>query len=290
MTKNVKMTEGNYNMNRAKRGVALVINIQTYNPNAHKLKERVWSIKDVENLQHTLEYLEFEFKWCQNFTKAQIEQEIKRQASSDHSHSDCFLCVVMSHGNKDRIVASDDNEISFEEIMAPIKACPSLEFKPKLFFFQACRGESEMENPRVEPRPDSAVSTASGNIVFDNFPRDNKGPNNKKTRNSVESDLLVYNATLPEHYAYGTEAEGTVFIKNVCKVLNEAYKDMPNNVPLSKMILSINKSVLDSGIQLADPINHLIADVYFTPKDVSFSFKTEKIWTSIHIRYFDVVR
>ena len=268
------MTSENYNMNHKQRGKALVINMQTYDdPNPFKLKERVWSVRDVENLKHTLEYLEFEFKLCQNFTKSQIEQEIKEMASSvDHSNSDCFLCVVMSHGNEDKIVTSDNKEMSFEEIMAPIKSCKSLENKPKLFFFQACRGDNEMENPHpTRSRSDSGESTSSGQAIEDSAINSDSLNSNKKTRKNAESDLLVYNATLPRHYAYGTEKDGTVFIKNVCQVLNDAYKYMPNNMPLSKMILNINKSVRDSGIQLADPINHLMADVYFTPKNVSCS-------------------
>jgi hypothetical protein len=45
------MAENVYNMNHDKRGIALVINIRTYDaPNPFKLKERKWSEKDVENL------------------------------------------------------------------------------------------------------------------------------------------------------------------------------------------------------------------------------------------------
>jgi paraquat-inducible protein B len=264
-------------MNRAKRGVALVINIQTYTPNAHKLKERVWSIKDVENLQHTLEYLEFEFKLCQNSTKAQIEQEIKRQASSDHSHSDCFLCVVMSHGNKDKIVASDREEISFEEIMAPIKSkCSSLENKPKMFFFQACRGDNEMEAKKQ--RADSRASTSSGHEPTDHIDDETNNNNNnnkihapkQNTQMENESDLLVYYSTIEGQVSSGNVAEGTIFIKNVCKQLNEAYKNLPNNMSLDAMIKNINESVKGSAKQLAEALDRFSGTVHFKPKNVSF--------------------
>jgi len=265
-------TDENYNMKHDKRGIALVINIQSYNPNPDNLKERVWSVKDVENLKETLNYLEFQVILCKNFTKYELEQVMQEQAKLNYEKYDCFLCVVMSHGNEDKIVTSDNKVISFEEIMAPIKKCSSLENKPKLFFFQACRGDNEMENPRVRSRSDSGESISSGEGNTDSAINSDSSDTKKKTRKNAESDLLVYNATLPKHYAYGTEKDGTVFIKNVCQVLNDAYKGMPNNLPLSKMILNINKSVRDSGIQLADPINHLMADVYFTPKNVSFLF------------------
>jgi hypothetical protein len=52
-----------YNMDHKERGNALVINIRNYNPTTDpqkQLEERIWSIKDVENLRHTLKYLEFD--------------------------------------------------------------------------------------------------------------------------------------------------------------------------------------------------------------------------------------
>jgi caspase 7 len=266
------MASENYNMNHKQRGKALVINIRTYNPNPDELNERVWSVKDVENLQHTLGYLEFDFKLCQNFTKSQIEHEIKEMSSSvDHSNSDCFLCVVMSHGNEDKIVTSDNKVMSFEEIMAPIKSCASLSDKPKLFFFQACRGDNEMENPRERSRSDSDASTSSAEGMTDSAINSDSLDTNKKTRSNAESDLLVYNATLPKHYAFGTENSGTYFIKSVCEVLNDAYKNVPNNLPLSQMITKINRNVEKTEIQVADPIYRLKKEVYFTPKNVSIA-------------------
>jgi len=194
------MSERDYYMNHAKRGIALVINIRSYDLNPDKLEERVWSAKDVENLEKSLKYLEFDFELRQNLTKAQIKQELQRQANNheNHKNSDCFLCVVMSHGNEEKIVTHDNKEISFEEIMAPIKSCSSLFEKPKLFFFQACRGENEMK------RPDSGDLTFEELPSREDFPTQN---NNKrqKTLISAESDLLVYNATLRDHLAFGTE-------------------------------------------------------------------------------------
>ena len=54
--------------------------------------------------------------------------------------------------------------------------------------------------------------------------------------------------------------------------MNQAYTNLPNNNLLSGMILNINKSVRESGMALADPINRLVLDVKFTPKKVSFEF------------------
>jgi caspase 7 len=265
-----------YDMNHEKRGIALVINMQNYDdPNPFKLKERKWSEKDVENLKKTLDYLEFKVILSLDSTKSEIERVLQEQADVDHSESDCFLCVVMSHGNEDKIVTRDNLEMSFKEIMEPIKMCKSLENKPKLFFFQACRGDHEIEIVR---RPDSAESNSSGETNLDDHHQPDKtsvsdGPNtNKKTLGYAESDLLVYNATIPKHYAYGTETDGTYFIQSVCKVLfEEAYRNFPNNLPLSQMITMINSKVQEKkqDIQVAESINRLKKEVFFTPKNVS---------------------
>ena len=107
-----------YKMDNEKRGTALVINIRSYEDDKRKNRE-IKSKIDVDNLKRTLEYLEFDFKLCDNYKAEQIEQEIQRQASQiDHSQSDCFLCVVMSHGNdKDMFSSSDYKEISYEDII-----------------------------------------------------------------------------------------------------------------------------------------------------------------------------
>jgi hypothetical protein len=260
-----------YNMDHAKRGIALVINIRTYNPNPYNLNERKWSEPDVENLRKSLQYLEFDLKLQENLTANEIREKIQRIAEIDHTASDCFLCVVMSHGIDDKIVASDSEEISFEEIMAPIKSCPSLENKPKLFFFQACRGDKEMEG--TNHRPDSGISTTSGHGLTDHINERNNSKNHalkQNTKIEAESDLLVYYSTIPNHYSYGTETDGTFFIKSLCKELNEAYKNLPNNIKLLEMTVNINKSVRDKGMQLAEPMHRLMADVNFKPKKVGF--------------------
>jgi len=260
--------ENMYKMDHDQRGIALVINIKAYNPNPHQLDERKWSEKDIESLKRTLEYLEFDLKFYENLKANEIKEKIQNIAELDHTNSDCFLCVVMSHGSDDKIMASDSEEISLVELLKPIKSCESLQNKPKMFFFQACRGDKEMDRSA----PD--VSTSDERITSDN-PNEETLNNitttqEQSSKMEAESDLLVYYATLPKHYAYGTVADGTFFIKSVCKELNEAYKNLPNNMLLSGLILNINKSVRESGLELADPINRLVRDVKFTPKKVSF--------------------
>ena len=129
----------NYKMDNDSRGTALIINIDKYDSKSKQKepKERVWSKKDVENLTNLLNYLEFSVIPCYNYTKAQIVKVLQEQKeNSNHTTSDCFLLVVMSHGNKDYIVTSDNQTLYFENIMEIIKSCTFLYNKPKFFSFK----------------------------------------------------------------------------------------------------------------------------------------------------------
>ena len=276
MSKENEINLSKYNMDHEKRGIALIINISKYDdPNPFELEEREWSIKDVENLIKTLNYLEFDLDLPQNLTKSEIKERLKQIATEiDHGDFDCFLCVAMSHGNGDKIVTKDNEFIGFEEIMAPIKSCPSLVNKPKMFFFQACRGEN-----KIESRPSSACSTTSfkGASMNDTSPSSNLQSNVKKniaTNFNYESDLIIYYSTLPNHLSWSVDKnEGTIFIKSVCDVFAKAYKNLPNNLSLSQMYTEINKSVSKTEQQISELLFRMTDEVYFLPKDVSKHFK-----------------
>jgi len=271
-------------MDHPKRGIALVINIKTYNPNPDQLRERVWSEQDVENLKKTIEYLEFDLKFYENLKADEIRDTIKEIAEIDHKDSDCFLCVVMSHGNMEKIICSDSQEISFNEIMAPIKSsCASLNNKPKLFFFQACRGKNEIE--ANNQRPGSSVSTSSGNepdcinekpnnektnVLIQISKQETAAEPKKNTEQEKEADLLVYFSTISDHFSLGNIAKGTIFIDSVCQELNKAYEDLQNNMSLDVMIKKINERVKRSTKQLSETLDRFSASIYFKPKNVSF--------------------
>ena len=259
-TNDKQVMPSRYKMDQKERGIALIINIYKYDD--PKEKERLWSHSDVESLTKTLKYLEFDVELGENLTKSEIEERLKEIAEEFiHTHYDCFLCVVMSHGNEDKIVTRDCKKMSFEEIMAPIKSCKSLSNKPKMFFFQACRGEKEMES-----RSNSACSTESRSgakmsdkiVITSSFSSKNSKSNDDNkhvaTKFEHESNLLIFNSTLPKHYSFSKNvADGTIFINSFCKVFNDAYKNLPNNFSLAQMITRINESVSNEKMQISVP-------------------------------------
>ena len=58
----------------------------------------------------------------------------------------------------------------------------------------------------------------------------------------------------------------------MCKVLREAYNNLPKNMSLLDMIMKINRIVSDDDQQFPDPRIHLKGKINFTPKNVSDLF------------------
>ena len=56
-------------------------------------------------------------------------------SNDDHSDSDCFAMAILSHGD-DGTIFGTDGSFPINTLVAPLKGCPTLLGKPKLFFIQ----------------------------------------------------------------------------------------------------------------------------------------------------------
>jgi hypothetical protein len=148
--------------------------------------------------------------------------------------------------------------------MAPIKSCKSLIGKPKLFFFQSCRGENEMESIEVSLTSNKQIASSTKQVSVVQTDKE-------ISILEYESDLFIFYSTLPNHssFAFLDTNKGTYFIQNLCEVFNQAYMNLQNNLSLSQMITKINEKIKEEGMQLADPRTTLTKELYFVPKDVS---------------------
>jgi len=70
-----------------------------------------------------------------------MKKIIEDESRLDHSQYDAFILFMMSHGSNGRIYGIDESSVDIDnEIAGALRRCPSLVNKPKLVFFQACRG------------------------------------------------------------------------------------------------------------------------------------------------------
>ena len=95
-----------------------------------------------------------------------FEEALESFASDErHSKADSAIVCVLSHGQEKGIYATDGIVINFTFILDALdgQRCPLLVNKPKLFFFQACRGVRVQRGFDVMDAAGGTVTSASSN-------------------------------------------------------------------------------------------------------------------------------
>ena len=136
---------------------------------------------------------------------------------ANHHHKDYawVAVVVLSHGrrrnNKDEVVGVNGEGVDMDEIRDMFTAlkCPNLQDKPKLFWFQACRSNAD-----VDTGPDYLDNHHQRSISSDTAVPTN--PNNNKP---AHLNLFVQCSTIAGHNAFRSIYEGSFFIQDLCDVL-----------------------------------------------------------------------
>jgi len=105
------------------------------------MNKRTGTLKDGENLQNIFSRLGFIVHMLYDANIFLIEQKLQELSSTNHSLCNCFAIAILSHGDEEYIYATD-YKVQIKSIvdMFHPKHCPSLLGKPKIFLFQACRG------------------------------------------------------------------------------------------------------------------------------------------------------
>ncbi|XP_064614712.1 caspase-3-like [Liolophura sinensis] len=193
-----------YDMTNKRRGIALII----CNSYFSKMPMRKGATKDASRIHQTLASLGFEPHVLTNQTSDQMVFNLEKVSKQDHGDTDCFLCVLMSHGDRDGIYGSDGKPVSVKNITSLFKGdkCRSLAGKPKLFFIQACRGRLLDSGVQVE--------VADGPLGF------------RKTKKMIASvpttaDFLISQSTADEHFAFLNKKNGSVYIQSLADELTQ---------------------------------------------------------------------
>ncbi|XP_072262232.1 caspase-7-like isoform X2 [Pyxicephalus adspersus] len=126
-------------MDSLKKGKCVIINMETFDP-SQKLDNRKGTDKDANSLKEVFESLGFTVQIKKNATHQEIVEVLNEAAQPDASQWSCFVFVVLSHGEEGRFHCFDDI-VEVENLFSKFRECKGLVGKPKLFFFQACRGE-----------------------------------------------------------------------------------------------------------------------------------------------------
>lgn len=163
-------------------------------------------------------------------------------AQMDHSEEDCVVVIMLSHGDFkdpswskpgfDEHTILNHNQLSFicsKDMYYRLQTifqyftnenCPTLKDKPRIFFIQACQGN----------RLDSGIDLVDmdRNAIDDSYDSVSSIDNDElKHIHPVlpQKDFLVAYSTSPKHYSFRSPETGTWFIKELCKELDESWKD-----------------------------------------------------------------
>lgn len=183
-------------------GLCVIINIKKFmEPRGPEdqipLNERHGSDVDAERLTGTFKLFGFKVIHLNNPDHEKIEMFFKNLRTNPALSSfACLAVCVMTHGDgDDNIYLHDRAAISVRDLRK-LCFCESLLDKPRLYFVQACRGESALK-PVFLVQDSSTVVT------------------------NRESDCLISAATVGGHSAMRSQTEGSWYITDLCRSLQE---------------------------------------------------------------------
>ncbi|XP_014213989.1 caspase-1-like [Copidosoma floridanum] len=246
-----------YNMGHRQRGKCVIFNHERFDTG---FETREGSSIDAHRIEQTFERLGFAVEICNDYEFADVMQKINELSQEDHSNSDCLCIFVLTHGLKNNVICAKDAAYNIERLWKPFTAerCVTLAGKPKLFFLQACRGDSLDEGVRMH----SAKVSETDSIDSYKIP--------------THADFLFANSTVEGFYSWRNPVVGTWYIQSLCQMLDE----YSPTVDLGRVLTMTARKVamdfasyndLDPGLhdlkQVPMVTSTLIRDLYFAPKD-----------------------
>ncbi|XP_059823163.1 caspase-8-like isoform X1 [Hypanus sabinus] len=246
-----------YKMKSNPRGYCVIINNSTF----QGMPPRKGTNQDAERLKWVFTWLGFTVKIENNLTAEAMQMKMVEYSQKDHKHFDCFVCCILTHGERGVTFGTDAKKVPIRNITACFSAsqCPSLKQKPKLFFIQACQGTEKQEGVEIDgdsvavQRLEEDAMTATRAIIPD------------------EADFLLGMATVEGYVSFRHVQDGTWYIQSLCENLE---KHCPSQDLLS-ILTNVNNDVSEKTdknlkTQMPQPSYTLRKKLYF-PVDQSFA-------------------
>ncbi|XP_033226617.1 caspase-1-like isoform X2 [Belonocnema kinseyi] len=247
-----------YNMNHKNRGKCVVFNHEIFDTG---FDNREGSSYDAKRIERTFKNLEFTVEIHDNLKHSDILEKIETLQQEDHSENDCICIFILTHGLNNDLICAKDVAYSSDNIWKPFTAekCTSLAGKPKIFFFQACRGD-KLDSGILLQR--SAVRTETDSAIT-------------SYKIPTHADFLIAHSTVQGFFSWRNPEEGTWYIKCLCEIIDE-YADSTDFVKMLTMtarkVATEYESFHDLNLaqheqkQVPSLTSMLIRDLYFFKK------------------------
>lgn len=251
-----------YNMCHKNRGICLILeneNFSQQNASTRHLGRRLGSHVDAQQSIKIFDRLGFAVYHQRDLSRSQTMTVLSQISSMDHSENDCFVCIVLTHGDHGELYASDGKftiDLLFRHFLG--NQCPTLCGKPKLFFIQACQGGLLDDGVMVTQSSRDSTDTVS----YFKIP--------------TYADFMIAYSTLPGFYSFRNTDKGSWFIRSLCQVLEQYNEEFDL---LSMMTMVSHRVAYEYTSLAATPeLSHkkqvpcitsmLTRRVFFTPKSL----------------------
>lgn len=253
-----------YRMESKPRGYCVIFNNYDFSaarknvPKLHRMKDRSGTDLDAEALCNTFSNLHFKVELYKDSTAEDICTTLKSYQSMDHNDKDCFVCCILSHGDKGIIYGCDGQEAPICELTSYFTGanCPTLVGKPKIFFIQACQGDNYQKGIAVETDSEQEEAYLEMDSSF------------QKKYIPDEADFLLGMATVNNCVSYRNPMEGTWYIQSLCHSLRER---CPRGEDILTILTEVNFEVSNKddkknmGKQMPQPTFTLRKKLFFPP-------------------------
>ncbi|XP_072117502.1 caspase-8-like [Mobula birostris] len=238
-----------YKMESTPRGYCVIINNSTFDT----MQPRKGTDRDAERLEQVFTWLGFRVKIENNLTAEGMRMKMLEYRQKDHKPFDCFICCILTHGERGVMCGTDDKKVPIRDITGCFSAsrCPSLQQKPKVFFIQACQGTEKQEGVAIEQ--DSTAVRLEEDAI-------------RATRTIIpdEADFLLGMATVEGYVSFRHIMQGTWYIQSLCENLE---KHCPSQDLLS-ILTNVNNDVSEKKdknfkTQMPQPSYTLRKKLYF---------------------------
>ena len=195
-----EQTEYSYRMDYPKRGFHLIFAQELFDneiKGLELLESRDGTEADVVSLIEAYTQLGFKNKVFLNKGLAALMQILAYYACYNHAEHDCIAVTILTHGNTNELYARDAS-FPIDELWKPFYAdnCPSLAGKPKLFVFQACKGN------RVNPGVKLLRADSLSKVII-----------------PTQDDFILAFSTWQGDVSYRDSEMGSIYIQALCEVI-----------------------------------------------------------------------
>ncbi|XP_054162024.1 caspase-3-like [Oppia nitens] len=185
-----------YPMNRNPRGFCIIFNFDKF----VNYPQRLGSETETKRLNDVFSQLQFKVIVETNLTRERMQEKLHELSrNADLRDHDSLVIVILSHGQSGFVITSDGYGFQFESIIETFnnEKCPQLINKPKLFFFNCCRGDNHDSGPKhVFEGMEAAVSDAKPFT---------------STKVPLNGDIMICYSTIDGFVSWRNEGTGSWF-------------------------------------------------------------------------------